>query len=59
LATCLSKRKITNGPISLSFAKGILAEKNEIKVNWVCYPPKHKAWEEEGTKNKLLTMLKY
>jgi hypothetical protein len=31
------KAKITNGSIFLSFAKGIIVEKNEFKVNWVCY----------------------
>jgi hypothetical protein len=44
------KSEITNGSIFVSFAKGVLAKRKGIKVNWARYVTQ--AWEKGGKGHK-------
>jgi hypothetical protein len=48
----------TNGSISFSFANGVLAKKNEFKVNWVCYASQAQVMGGRGHKKLTIDNVK-
>jgi len=52
------KSKVTNGSISISFAKGVLTENNKFKVTWVYYASQAQVMGRRGHKKLTINNVK-